>query len=136
LDHRIFRVEVTKFATPTRPAVEQVSEQLFQSYISQVEKAYETPCRRLVTRPSSFSNSKGVFTACAQQIQPRRRFLQPDIAGETRLHALYILDYGSHAAIFWVEVPQADDKTQEAIASAQYPPMLAFVESLALQPTR
>lgn len=132
-DRKIFRVEVTKLLATSKYAVEDVADKAFKYYIGQAEKAYDTPCKREATGSFASRNGKGVFAFCMQAIQKRFRFPQPDVAGERRAHLLYMLDYGTHAALFWIEVADPTGAAALPMYSGEYAPAQAFVSSFSVR---
>lgn len=135
LDRKIFRVEASKILNPSapRPNIEAMADQAFPSYVAQIERAYETPVERVVIKQTEVKGIKAMFGLYRQQIKPRTRLFAPNIAGETRMHALYLIDYGTYGAFFWVEVPNTNSSLQESLENQTYGPVIEFVGSLASQ---
>lgn len=132
LDRKIFRVEASTILNPSapRPTIEAMADEAFPAYIAQIERGYETPAERIVLKSTEVKGIKAMFGLYRQQIKPQTRFFAPNIAGETRMHALYLIDRGTYGAFFWVEVPNADEGLQESLGKETYEPVVDFVNSL------
>lgn len=135
LDRKIFRVEASTILDPSapRPAIEAMASEAFPAYIAQIEQGYSTPAEQLVFRQTEMKGIKAMFGLYRQQIKPRTRLFGPTIAGETRMHALYLIDAETYGAFFWIEVPDADAGLQESLEKETYGPVIDFVSSLASQ---
>lgn len=134
-DRKIFRVEASTILDPSapRPTIEAMASEAFPAYIAQIEQGYSTPVEQLVFRQTEMKGIKAMFGLYRQQIKPRARLIGPTIAGETRMHALYLIDAGTYGAFFWIEVPDADLGLQESLEKEKYSPVIDFVNSLVSQ---
>lgn len=136
LDRKIFRVEASTILDPSapRPGIETLAGEAFPAYIAQIESGYSTPAEQIVLKQTEIKGMKAMFGLYRQRIKPRTRLFGPTIAGETRMHALYLIDSGTYGAFFWVEVPDADAGMQGSLEKETYAPVIQFVSSLARQP--
>ena len=137
-NRNIYRIEFTRKLSKESYDIEleSVKDQIFDSYIAQIENAYGSKTKLISERRGTYNSKNSFSRVYKQHTQEKKKLFSADVAEDLRYQAIDIVDYGSYVALFWVEIPLKDAKPSLEIESAlmdnSYSEHVSFVKSFRL----
>ncbi|MCP3915621.1 MAG: hypothetical protein GY711_08710 [bacterium] len=119
LDETLYRVDYVPMVEGA-PGVEigAVAEPLFARSLRPIEAESGGEAVRAAYEETTVGGHAAIFAAYEHQVPSKRRAFGTDVAGETRFHSMYLVDYGDATATFWVTVPVAKPEQVPAVRNA------------------
>jgi len=137
-NNNIYRVEYAKKLSFESYYIElkSVKDQIFESYINQIEKAYHAKVELISEDVDLFDAKKSYSRIYRQHVPARERFAQTTIAESLRYHFVDLIDYGAYNIMFWVEIDvnlNNSDAVETLLKNREYQPYQEFIHSFTYQ---
>lgn len=105
-NRNIYRLEYAKKLDVSSYYIELKTQkdQIFKSYISQIEKAYKSKAE-LISEDVDLFKAKKSYSRIYRQHTPQKKKFFKTIAEDLRYHFIDLVDYGSYNILYWVTIP-------------------------------